>query len=360
MTKLFISLVIVVCTTAAVAKPKCVDLDDEASDTVKFVAITFSLLSLFMLPACQTVELKADPNESSIAAGYSTVESNCGTRAVGPNACVVHKGQPTKEKYLTVRTVQSGVLSVFSSECGIDWSTRYSDSSHMAIPLAKLLGPLFEKTCLLTIVINPEYDDQDNALTKVHGFKGEVLVKVLSDGEPATLHHNQEAHKAVLPLQVRESGIKPSATPQSIVVDVNGSEQGMYGVRGCGNSHSGNYHSGDTVNYRVSDFQKPCVYHGAIVPMDQKKDLLFSVMVNTFKNDYIPLDIPDLIVDGKNLLLDFDKSVSFVELGDKSYNKTQVSINRYDREQRYEVRAYTVKGRYVVGVHEHGDWKWYR
>jgi hypothetical protein len=306
------------------------------------------------------VELRVDPNLPSIEAGYGNVETSCDRRTVGPNACVADKGDPTEEKKLTVRTIQSGVLSVYSHECGIEWSTRYSESGYVEIPLTELIGPLFEKTCLLSILINPEYEDQEESTVKVYGFHSEVLLKVVESGEPAEISRGSEVWNGAVPLQIREPPTKPSDEYQAILVDVGGSQEGFYRLTGCGRNHNGQYHYGMNIHYTQYQLQKPCVYHGAIVPTDNETDLLFSVMVNIFKNDYIRLDKPNFIQDGKDLLLDFDRTVTFVEVGDTSYNKSQVSINRYDPNERYEVRAYTVKGRYIVGIHEDGGWKWYR
>lgn len=320
----------------------------------------FLVIFLFSVTACQTIELRLDPTIPSIDAGYGTVETNCGNRLVGPNACIANRGESTENKELIIRTIQAGVLSIYSHECGIEWSVRYAESKYITIPLVDLIGPLFEKTCLLTVLINPEYEDQEESTIKVHGFKSEVLIKVFDDGRPASITLGKKTWNGVVPLQIRKSPSKPSDKFKAILVDVNGSQEGFHRLTGCGNTHNGQYHYGRNIHYTQREFQKPCIYHGAIVPTDQDEDLLFSVMVNIFKNDYIRLDIPSFIKDGKDLLLNFDRSVTFVELDDKSYNKSQVSIDRYDQDEHYEVRAYTVKGRYIVGVHEGGIWTWYR
>ena len=59
-------------------------------------------------------------------------------------------------------------------------------------------------------------------------------------------------------------------------------------------------------------------------------------------------------------MLDFDPEVTFVEVNDKTYNQSKITIPDYDPDEAFIVRAYTVKGRYIMGVHDQGGfWNWY-
>jgi len=318
------------------------------------------LLMLFAL-SCQTVKLKPDPNPASIESDYLSVESSCnGNVAIGNNGCYVKIGSLGSID-LKIRTIQSGMVTIHSEMCGIEWFKPYIKSQDLKIPLSEIIKSA-EKSCLLSVMVSPEYDDQEKSTVKVHGFKGEILLKSLSGILPAKIFSLSGDWDGIIPIQTRRSPHDRLEFNPGIAMDLSDSKIGFYNVIGCGKRFMGSYPDAKntgTIFYEI-DYSKSCIYHGTVIPVDTKNDTVFSAMVNVFDADYNRLEQPLIYEKNDKQILDFDKEVTFVELNDKTYNQSQLTIEDYDPEQAYTVRAYTVKGRYIKGVHDKGGfWNWY-
>ncbi len=313
---------------------------------------------LIMAVGCQTTQLRHDPNNSSIESDYQSIETICNDHLnVGNNGCYTADDK-TESITLKVRTVQDGVLTVVSEICKINWNYDYDDSEWVTVPLVDLIGEDLKQSCLLSIMLNPEYDDQEESIVKVYGFYGEVLIKPTHGEKTARMFGLAEDWDGIIPIQSRREPHERMEMSPDVALDFGDSEMGFYSLIGCGKSIMGGYPTSGVLLDKL-DYTKSCIYHGVIVPLDQNNDMVFSVMLNIFDTDYEILQEPVIIPIGKRLVLDFDPEVTFVELNDRTYNQYQIGIIRYRPEERYEVRAYTVKGRYLLGVHEDGFWRWY-
>ena len=126
-----------------------------------------------------------------------------------------------------------------------------------------------------------------------------------------------------------------------IHIDLNKSKSGVFRIEGCGKSFQDNYSDQKEliINLNPLLLEQDCIYQGAIVPLDQPKDYVFSIMVQRYANNYNHLPFPEI-----TNKINSDETVSFTEIDDKIVNEYK-NVNVGDAK---EIRIYTVAGRYVV------------
>jgi len=332
-------------------------------------SIIIGIFVLGGLLSCNSPQLRKDPVMSSVKAGYNSIEIDCGPPTIlGIAGCVVREDQPTSSVNLRVRVIHKGTLGVHSRICNVDWTVVYDQGNNtgwVRIPLDKILGERFIESCLLTIVMRPSFEGQEDDTIQVSGMRGQAYIKVLDDNAiPAQIKiRDRFGYSGLLPIQVRSPvGVftfKESIT--DILVGLNGSEAGVWQVKGCGSVLEGAYSKQTDLILNMLDLVDlnpgGCIYQGAIVPNDRAEDLLFTIVIETFNPSYIILPVPLVEIDGKKLKIQGSEFVSFTEVNGETVNGNIFEV-KFNPEERYEVRQVTVKGRYLFGIYEGGIWTW--
>ena len=299
------------------------------------------ILLMIGLLGCQTVKLNPDNNLSAIESNYQSIESKCGPhQRVGNNGCFISKDP------IQVRTIQQGKIFVKSAACDVNWSDDYDDSEFISIPIKKDAT----KPCLYSIYMTPAYDVPVKDTEIVSGFFGDILVVPQLDDKPTIIESVTGEWYGVLPIQIEKDSLLAQLQLQAVIHT--GSEMGFYNFTGCGASDIDAYET--DIAYQMAP--RNCIYHGAVIPLDGNPDLSFAIMVNVYDGYFKKLMTPIMTFDDDYIKLQFEPEVSFVEVNNKTYNDYRVDIDK-DSDQ-VEVRAYTVKGRYIYGVYKNEIWDW--
>lgn len=297
-------------------------------------ALLTLLLVLGGAGACNGPVLRRDP---VLPSNYPTAEFYaCGAHWHGLGTCLVERGRPIDSIDLSIQGYAQGAMRVVSESCGLDDTFRYSSSQRVNYSIPGLA----QKSCLLTIVVLPEFSGEETAGVPIRSFKGSLWVRVTDPDEQVAVYRSA--------LQVN-SDTKISINAPAELTTAHAI------FRGCDTQFEQDVPVVDgklsiALSQIFSDLSeiRRCVLAGRIdLPTNS---FYVSWMVWTYGEKYSPLSIPFVSLSSKSLRVTADKNVTVIWL-DNDFRYSNDTSFKFDQSKPHTLRVLTTGGRSVIG-----DW----
>jgi hypothetical protein len=306
------------------------------------------LLLALLLIGCGAKPIHNDPSEPTTDANYLSAEfSACGQVFNGIGICEIQKGKDLSDLNLKVQGYFDGAITM-AATCAVDErlpsKIRYQKSARYDVPLS---GRATE-TCVFTVLVSPEYPDEQNQPVDISSLKGHLFIKVV---DAAGVSFSKS-------LKVKE-GYNPS---EIFSVKAEGREAEVIMKEAtCGVDFKKTYPIVDgKFVVKVKDFlpyvpMKTCPISGVFF-VDNRPTRM-TVFVNGYSRTFIPLAIPLVSLDGKELTIQAENAVAAVGVGSSMVvsNTAKFTI---DPTKSYIIRAVTVRGRSIIGIFRKGKTTW--
>jgi hypothetical protein len=277
-----------------------------------------------LIVACGSVNISPDPSSSATSAHYPTAEfSACNRLFHGLGVCSLHEHAPFS---FQVQTYYNGVVSwTFDKNLTVQ-SKVYRDSEKVTIEVP-------QGASIVSFLVTPEIKESTEP---VHSLQGYLYLRK----------------------QVRPTFVSTLKAPENTDVRLNVTTQSKDGVydsiiSGCGVDRLEKIE----VKNKVASFPIklpsvgiPCIVNGGIKGEMNEE---FAFIVAHYAKDFIPLPIPSVKIDRNDIHIAADKTVAMLVVDNRYKISSQAEFDfREDRE--HIVRAFTVKGRSVIGKYTPG------
>jgi len=274
-----------------------------------------------------------DPSPPSGASGYPSAEFWVqGRLAHGLGEVVVRKGDPLNGIQLEVQGYFSGTIRIDSGYCHLKKSINYTDTE--LVPF-ELEGKA-ESSCLISILVSSVYPSSYDSATLVYELKGQLLVKVMPTDKP---------------VYVASSKVK-ARTDTGLSIPYDGGLGGVKATfRGCDQDYSERLSVMDNQVLMRSQallrdmYTDQCTYEGYL---DGTAGILrVSWNIWVYAQEFSPLPIPKIKMDGQHVMVTADSTVAAVLLDDR-YELGNLARFKWDSGVPHTLRVLTVKGRSAV------------
>jgi hypothetical protein len=294
--------------------------------------ISLAILLLMGGPGC-VHQPNPDPSPSAAVSNYPTAEFRAqGQLFHGLGEVALKKGAPLSSIEFKVQGYFGGTIRVDSAFCHLRKSISYAGSE--LVPIA--FDGLARESCVIDITVASIFPSEIDRAALVYEMKGQLLVKVLSDGRPFHL----------------ASSKVPEGTDTNLFVPVDGISGSVGAVfRGCGHAYDDTVPINDgeaMVSARSVSGPEPlkrCVHEGFIDSPGELKRVSWNIWI--YSKAFTPLPLPKLEFNGETLRVDADPSVAAI-LFDEAYTLSNKASFKLDQGQTHTLRLLTVKGRSVV------------
>lgn len=296
-----------------------------------------SILIGVLFSSCGTPNLKPDPVQPT---NYPTAEfTACGERWVGLGACAIRKGERFDSIDLAIQGYAQGTMQVVSEACAIDDVFRYSSNQSVKYSLDGNV----DHSCLLSIIVLPEFPSEDKAGVPIRSFKGQLWVRVIEQSDTVKLFETK--------------------IPQGLDANIElGSESAHLVFRGCGVEYDADKPAiNGKLVIKLSDLFadlkqiRSCVLSGRMDIGSESTYLTW--MVWSYDEKYIPLSTPSTVQSKKKISVIADEAVSVLWLDDDFRYSRETEFD-FDPTKPHILRALTIGGRSVVGEFKDGVFIW--
>ena len=323
--------------------------------------LILNLILLSELSGC-VHHIAADYSASPIEEGQGRLETYlCGHYSIGDNICWVKDGDLAGLK-LQIQTYFSGDVTLVSDECDVHAKFSFLDSELLEFPLSKLIKNMPKKMCLIDVVMNYRFPDQERSAVMVHGMTGRLILGSLDEGMEVakiTSHRNiffendDTYYDGAVILSIYQNQMLDLLfTP---FISLGGSSKGAYMVSGCGIEQPiQDYY--DTEDEYLEIFltdiliQLPegshCVLYGRVVRPDKKTDLVFLVGVEIMSRYLVQMAMP-ILEYGDKLSIRTNEPVSWTLVNDRAFNMASGRVS-IEPAKLTILRQITAKGRSIV------------
>lgn len=299
------------------------------------------LLAPFFLSGCGA-KLRPDPMISAVDAGAPTAEIWVnGAPSRGLSIVGIKEGESLDSLDLQVQTYYNGQVRIDSKECEIARTIRYSNSQKIKI---NLLGEA--KSCVISVVVSPEYPNQLRTSIKVYPFVAHVYIRATKQGDD----------------WIGQTALVSGSFSKPIRFFVGG-ESARAVFSGCNNRVEkeirliGGWADLDLNEIANPDTKETCVSEGVFISPEYK-DLLVSVLVAKHSTEFSGLAEPLVELVNGSISVVADPSASIISL-DGLFVISNKAKFQFDQTKTHVLRVLTVKGRSILGVFKPGEgWSW--
>jgi len=291
-----------------------------------------SILLLIILSGCS--HLRPDASLPATESNYDTAEIvACGKRWHGLGVCRLSPDEPLESLKIGVQGYSDGEVAWYSQGCQIDYLESYSNNSEISLNKSGLLT----RSCLITVTVSPKFSRGVKGDLVVSSFRGHIAVKLVSSKE----HWLGETRKF--------SG----HFEDYLKVPVQGGTSATVVFRGCGTDYKkqenvvAKYVLANISEAAGEVYPNPCILDGFVFVNDYPDQVLIDVLIHRYNEDFIPLPIPEMVIEKNKLKVKASVNVSIVSL-DKDYVMSNEHEFSFDASKKHVFRALTVKGRSVV------------
>lgn len=307
-------------------------------------------LALLMAVGCTTPALVSDPFPGSIESNYYNGEMMIGTETSSQLGVI--EVQPTtapSSVTMSFYGANVGGLTIDSADCGVDKSYNYTQGQFVTVNLGDMFDQ-FRENCFFTVTVSPTFSTKIMGPVAVYGYKMGIYLRIVPDGTTHSLVTNLGKF---IQLKAASTGVEDVNGAALVVTSTPGTQVAAFHCNPAIPSPIvQTVPANGQVVFGVADLHAPGA--DCLAQLKDHAGGFSSFIITNYAAGFEPLAPPDVVINGKNLVITGSDLVSLTDVNGAEYFAGTVTIP-YNSATTYRIRQYTNKGRNAVCIFSAGS-----